>query len=97
LLSSDDRDFLRHFNVPVMLAWVRAMLDWPAIEPADFCCPTLWLVGSEDRYAMASLSEYEDSLQGSRVQVQILEGLDHEQAFDEIDRVFPTMLAFTKS
>ena len=96
-LSPDDRDFLRHFNVPAMLAWVRAMLDWPAVEPADFRCPTLWLVGSEDRHAMASLQQYEGSLQGSRVQVQVFRGLDHEQAFDEIDRVFPTMLAFTRS
>ena len=96
-LSQNDRDLLRHFNVPVMLAWVRAMLDWPAVEPADFRCPTLWLIGSEDRYAMATLKEYEQALEGSRVQVHIVEGLDHNQAFDEIDRVFSTMLAFTKS
>jgi pimeloyl-ACP methyl ester carboxylesterase len=96
-LSQDDQDFLRDFNVPVMLAWVGAMLDWPAIEPADFRCPTLWLVGSEDRHAMASVKEYEESLKGSRVQVHIVQGLDHEQVFAEIDRVFPTMLAFTQS
>ena len=96
-LSLDDRDFVRCLNVPVMLAWVRAMLDWPAIEPADFRCPTLWLIGSKDRYAMASLQEYEGSLQGSRVQVHVVQGLDHEQVFDEIDKVFPTMLAFTNS
>jgi pimeloyl-ACP methyl ester carboxylesterase len=94
-LSQNDQDFLHHFDVPVMLGWVRAMLDWPAVEPADFRCPTLWLVGSEDRHAMASLKEYEASLKGSRVQVHLFEGLDHEQVFDEIDRVFPTMLAFT--
>jgi pimeloyl-ACP methyl ester carboxylesterase len=96
-LSQDDQDFLRHFNVPVILAWVRAMLDWPAIEPADFRCPTLWLVGSEDRHAMASIKEYEESLKGSRVQVHSVEGLDHDQVFAEIDRVFPTMLAFINS
>jgi pimeloyl-ACP methyl ester carboxylesterase len=96
-LSQDDRDSLRHLNVPVVLAWGRAMLDWPAIEPADFRCPALWLIGSEDRHAMVSLKEYEESLKGSRVQVQVVEGLDHNQAFDEIDRVFPTMLAFTTS
>ena len=97
LLSSDDQEFLRHFNVPVMLGWVRAMLDWPAIEPADFRRPTLWLVGSEDRHAMVSLKEYEAALKGSRVQVRIFQGLDHEQVFDDIDRVFPTLLAFTQS
>ncbi len=96
-LSEMDRDMLGRLNVPVMLGWVRAMLDWPSVEPADFRCPALWLVGSEDLHAMASLEEYGESLQGSRVQVQILEGLDHEEVFDEIDRVFPVMLAFTES
>ena len=80
-----------------MLGWVRAMLDWPAVEPADFRCPTLWLIGSEDQYAMDSLREREASLSGSRVQVRVVEGLDHDQAFDEIDRVFPVMLAFTRA
>ena len=96
-LSQHDQDFLHHFNVPVMLGWVRAMLDWPAVEPRDFRCPTLWLVGSEDPHAMASLKEYETSLPGSRLQVHVVEGLDHNQAFDDIDRVFPTLLAFTRS
>jgi len=95
-LSQNDQDVLRRLNVPVVLAWVRAMLEWPAIEPGDFRCPTLWLAGSEDRHAMASIKEYEESVKGSRVQVHIVEGLDHEQVFAEIDRVFPTMLAFTK-
>ncbi len=96
-LSQEDREFLRQFKVPVMLGWVRAMLDWPAIEPADFRCPTLWLIGSEDPHAMASLQEYEASLPGTQVQVHVVEGLDHMQAFDEIDQVFPTLLAFSQS
>ena len=95
-LSPEDQDVLRRLNVPAMLGWVRAMLDWPAVEPADFRCPTLWLIGSEDRYAMESLRAYEASLRGSRVQVQVVEGLDHNQAFDEVDRVFPILMAFTK-
>jgi pimeloyl-ACP methyl ester carboxylesterase len=61
-LSQDDQDVLRRLNVPVVVAWAGAMLDWPAIEPADFRCPTLWLVGSEDRHAMASIEKYEESL-----------------------------------
>lgn len=96
-LTQDDRDTLNHLRIPVVLAWVRAMLDWPAVEPTDFHCPVLWLAGSEDRHAMASIKEYEKSLEGSMVQVHIVEGLDHEQLFDEIDRVLPTMLAFTRS
>ena len=94
-LSQKDRDLLEHFNVPVMLGWVRAMLDWPAIEPADFRCNTLWLVGSEDQHGMASVKEYQSSLEGSNVQVHIVDGLDHNQVFYEIDLVLPTMLKFT--
>ena len=67
-----DREFLRHFNVPAMLGWVRAMLDWPAVEPVDFRRPTLWLVGSEDRHAMVSRETYAAVLPGSRVQVQVI-------------------------
>lgn len=95
-LSAEDQDFLQRFDVAVMLGWVKAMLDWPAVEPADFACPTLWLVGSEDRHAMDSVKAYERALPGSRVQVQIVGGLDHEQLFDEIDRVLATMVAFTR-
>jgi len=41
------------------------------------------------------LEAYKDSLAGSNVKVQVLEGLEHNQVFDNIDRVFLTMLAFT--
>jgi pimeloyl-ACP methyl ester carboxylesterase len=96
-LSQDDRAFLSCHHVPAMIAWGQAMINWPAIEPADFRCPVLWLVGSEDRVAMLSVREYEQSLKGSRVQSHIIEGLNHGQVFDEIDKVFATMLAFTQS
>ena len=96
-LSQDDREFLLNFNVPVIMAWGRAMLDWPTIKPADFRCPTLWLAGSEDQPAMASVREFEQSLKGSRVQLHIVEGLNHEQVFERIDKVFATMLAFTQN
>lgn len=96
-LSADDQVLFQRLNVPAMLGWVQAMLDWPAIVPADFRCPTLWVIGSEDRHAMDSLKAYEESLRASRMRVHIVEGLDHEQTFDEIDRVFPVMLAFIQA
>jgi pimeloyl-ACP methyl ester carboxylesterase len=95
-LSQKDQELLKGLNVAAMLGWVPAMLDWGSVEPADFRCPTLWLVGSEDRHAMASVRQYEEALKGSRVQVSILEGLSHEQVFDEMNRVLPLMLAFTR-
>jgi pimeloyl-ACP methyl ester carboxylesterase len=73
------------------------MLDWPSVEPGDFRCPMLWLIGSKDPHAITSLQEYQASLDGSRVQVHVVEGLDHEQVFEQIDQVLPVMLAFTQS
>ena len=96
-LSQDDQDHLQRTNVPVTLAWLSAMLDWAAIEPADLRCPTLWLVGSENKNAMASLQECEGALKESRVQVHVVEGLNHLQEFTEIDKVLPAMRAFTQS
>ena len=88
---------MERFDVPAMLAWGSAMLDWPVVGPGDFHCPVLWLVGSEDGLALENARGYEPSLRDSPVQLQILEGLNHSQVFDEIDLVFPTMLDFTRS
>jgi pimeloyl-ACP methyl ester carboxylesterase len=96
-LDEDDRDHLQHGNIPLALAWLSAMLDWRAIEPADLRCSTLWLIGSENKNTMANLKEYEASLQGTQVQLQVVEGLNHSQELTEVDRVLPAMLAFTQA
>lgn len=93
-LSQHDQEFLQGFNVPAILGWVRAMLDWPAVEPADFRCPALWLVGAEDKNAMQSVKEYEAVLPGSQVNLQVIAGLDHEQVFEAVEQVLPLMLRF---
>jgi len=96
-LSENDRGMLEHLNVPAMLGWVRAMLDWPPVTPVDFRCPTLWLVGSEDPDAMETVRAYANDLLDSPVRLEIVDGLDHNQVFDEIDRVFPMMQAFIRA
>jgi pimeloyl-ACP methyl ester carboxylesterase len=96
-LSQNDREFLNNFNIPVMMAWGQAMIEWPTIEPVNFLCPVLWLAGSEDKPVMDSVMEYKQSLKGSKVQLHVVEGLNHEQIFEEIDKVFASMLAFTQS
>lgn len=65
-------------------------------DPADFRCPTVWLAGSEDQYAVDSIKEYENALVKSQVQVHVVDGLDHSQSFDKIDTVLPVLLAFTR-
>lgn len=94
-LAEKDQDMMQTLNIPVMLGWVCAMLDWDNIEPVDFRCPTLWLAGSEDRHALQSIRRYANSLEGTLVQVRVVEGLDHEQLFNDIERVLPSMLDFT--
>ena len=99
LLSVQDQEELQNLSfpgrlVPVVLAWSRAMLDWPEVGPAEILCPTLWLFGSENENAMESYKRYETKLPGSKVQAHILEGFTHPQEFDEIDRVLPVWLTF---
>jgi len=96
-LSQEDQEFMLNFNIPVIMAWGQAMAGWPTIEPTDFHCPTLWMVGSEDEEAMNSVREFGQSLEGTKVQLHIFDGLNHNQVFEEIDTVFSTMLAFTRS
>ncbi len=88
---------MKNNNVSAMMAWGQAMLDWTAVEPADFRCPVLWLVGSEDQVAMITVRQYEPVLSDSKVQLHIVHGVNHGQVFDEIDRVVAAMLAFTQS
>lgn len=96
-LSTDDREFLGSNHVAAMIAWGQAMIDWPLIEPADFRCPVLWLVGSEDQVAMVSVKQFTSALPNSTVQLHIVEDLNHGQVFEEIDQVFGTLLAFTQA
>jgi len=96
-LSPQDRETMANINVPVVLAWATAMLDWPAVEPVDFLCPTLWLVGAEDPHAVESVRTHRDQFPGSPVQVEILPGLDHMEVFEQVDMVLPLLVAFMQT
>jgi pimeloyl-ACP methyl ester carboxylesterase len=101
-LSAKDQEDIRELNfpgeaLPFVLAWSRAMLTWGTVTPADLRCPALWLVGSENQGAVNSFKEYKDELSGSKVQARILEGMTHEQEFENIEQVLPIILDFIKS
>ena len=93
-LSNEEQVVLKEDNPSIFLAWLSAILEWTAVLPSDLHSPALWLIGSENKGAMASLSEYQESLPKS-VQIHVIEGLTHEQEFTEIDKVLPAMLEFT--
>jgi hypothetical protein len=46
---------------------------------------------------MVTLEQYREDFEGSPVRVEIIEGLDHDQVFDEVEPAFSTMLDFTLS
>lgn len=94
-LSKEGQEQLQAANIALDLAWLRAILDWAAIEPADLRCPTLWLVGSKNENTVSSISEYAEGLKASKVQTEVIEELNHMEEFTEIDKVLPVMLAFT--
>jgi pimeloyl-ACP methyl ester carboxylesterase len=96
-LSETDRATWRRGTVPVSLAWMGAMLDYPPIEPSDMPCPTLWLVGTSNQVAMPSAAAYKPKLGGTRVSLALLDGLTHRQEIERIDQTLPRALEFTRA
>lgn len=78
------------------IGWLTAILDYPPVEPADMKCPTLWIVGTANAGAMASVKEYQSRLAGTPVQLELLEGLNHPQELGRIETTLPKAVAFTK-
>jgi pimeloyl-ACP methyl ester carboxylesterase len=96
-LSSEDQEIWQQLDVPVTLAWLKAMLEWGQNDPSNLRCPTLWLAGTENTGTIASMKAYENMLKDTNMRTFVVEGLNHPQEFEEIALVFPTMLAFTKN
>jgi pimeloyl-ACP methyl ester carboxylesterase len=83
-------------QIPALLACFQAMRLWPRIEPQDVRCPTLLLAGTKNTTAMSWVSSHRDTLPGTQVRVEIIEGLNHPQEFSQIDQVFPIVSSFFK-
>ena len=83
-------------KMPKRPAFISAMVTYPPVEPADMRCPTLWVVGSRNDGAVKSVEKYRDQLTGTRVTLNLLDGLDHQQEFEQIDRVFEIERRFTR-
>ena len=83
-------------KMPNAPAWVTAMLSYPPVEPADMRSPTLWLVGSNNEGAMESVKRNRDKLSGTRVSLEVIDGLNHPQELEMIERVFPREAEFTR-
>lgn len=93
-LSAKDQGFLQRGEIPVILAWLSAILDWAAIEPGDLLCPTLWLAGSKNEDVMSDMKKYEPILEATKVRTQVIDGIDHWEEFTDVDRVLSAVLPF---
>lgn len=93
-LSPEQRAQWEHGGVRPMLAWFGALLDWPAVEPRDLRCPTLWVVGDRNVHgAMDSVRTYGADLP-EHVRLVIQPGLDHFAELTATDRVAPAIEQF---
>lgn len=93
-LSEEEMKMARAGRVPVWEACFKAMRGWPVVKPKDVLCPALLLVGTNNSQTMTWLSRYKESLNDTRVTVQYLEGLDHEQEFTMVQTALEPILAF---
>ena len=84
-------------KLPQVPLWLQAMIPYPSVEPSDMKCPTLWLVGSRNENAFQSAEAYKPKLAGTKVTLEIVEGLNHPEELEMIDRVLPIEIAFTRA
>jgi dienelactone hydrolase len=84
-------------KMPTVPVWITALIGYPPVEPTDMKCPTLWIVGTNNEGAYASAKHYQGKLAGTKVTLEIFDGLNHPQEFESIDRVFPREVEFTSA
>jgi len=94
-LPEADRADWQRGTVPLNIAWLTALLEWPPVEPKDLRCRSLWLVGSANDAAMESVRRYEGSLTGTAVTLVVVPGLTHEDELVKLEQVLPRLEQFT--
>jgi pimeloyl-ACP methyl ester carboxylesterase len=96
LSEKERRDIIKR-QLPIWLPCFQAMRDWPSIEPSDIHCPTMLLAGTKNKSTMDWVKAHRGVLDSARTRVELVEGLNHNQEFTEINRVFPIVSSFLKS
>ena len=96
-LSVQDRAIWQAGSIPFTVALLSAIVEWPPVEPQELRRPTLWLVGTANENAMASVNEYRDRLPGTHVVLHLVPGLTHADELTKIDDVLPVMRSFTEN
>lgn len=79
-MSASDRTAWDN-GVAVSAMTLGAMLDYPALEPAQIQVPTLWLIGAADTSAMENVKAYEGKLAGTKVTLKTISGATYTDTF----------------
>lgn len=78
------------------LACFRAMRTWPNVDPGDMRCSAMLVAGTKNKNVMHWVDANREELARADVELQIIDGLTHNQEFTEIERVFPVISQFFK-
>jgi hypothetical protein len=81
-------------HIPVWTACFQAMRGWSSVDPDGMRCPTLLLVGTKNRNVMNYVKENRPELEASGVQLEIIDGLNHQQEFSRMNIVYPLVSRF---
>ncbi len=83
-------------RIPVWVACLQAMRDWPSIDPADIRCPTMLLVGTKNKKVLSWVRQNREALDRAEIRIEVIEGLSHQQEFSQIDQVYPAVTSFLR-
>jgi pimeloyl-ACP methyl ester carboxylesterase len=81
-------------RIVIWIPCFLAMKKWPNIEPEDINCPVMLLTGSKNKAGMNWIETNRQKLDDAKINIEIIEGLDHQQEFGNIKKVFPVLLEF---
>jgi len=72
----------------------RYLGAWPSIQPIDLKCPVILLVSSRNKNLLKYVQSEQSALDAAGIQMEIINGLNHQQEFSQIDQVFPVVCTF---
>ncbi len=96
-LNRPEAENLRNGGALLWYAIFSAMKTWPETALEDIRCPALCVAGSQNEDTLAWIQANRPALDTRHIQVKILEGLTHEQEFNDIDTALPHILPFLKA
>jgi len=96
-LDSQDQEALIKSGALVWSAFFPAMRLWPEMDLGTLRCPVLLVVGEADQDVIAWVNLNRSRLDNSQVKVEIVAGINHEQEFMEIEKIYPLVESFLSS